>query len=62
MKITNTADGSVIKAVEVSLNEEELINCIEALQTLLDGEGEISYDHAHIEYEDHSVAITFSLI
>ena len=62
MKITNTADGSVMKSVVVSLNEEELSNCIEALQTLLNREGEIKYDRAHIEYEDHSVAITFSMV
>ena len=62
MKITNAADGSVIETVEVSLNEEELMNCIEALQTLLKGEGEIKYDRAHIEYDDHSVAITFTIV
>ena len=61
MKITNTADGSAIKSVDVYLNEEELVNCIEALQTLLNGEGDIKYDRAYIEYEDHSVAITFSI-
>jgi len=62
MKITNSADGAVIEKVDVSLNEEELLNCIEALQTLLNEEGEIKYDRAHIEYEDHSVAITFSIL
>ena len=61
MKITNTADGSAIENVVISLNADELSNCIEALQTLLKGEGEIKYDRAHIEYEDHSVAITFSM-
>ena len=62
MIIKNTADGSVIETVEVSLNKEELSNCIEALQTLLTGEGEIKYDRAHVEYENHSVAITFSKV
>jgi len=62
VKITNTAGGSVINSIVVSLNKDELSNCIEALQTLLNGEGEIKYGRAHVEYDDHSVALTFSMV
>ena len=62
MKIKNATDNLVIERIDIALNEDELTNCIGALQTLLEGEGKIKYDHAHIEYEDHSVAITFSLV
>ena len=62
MKILNAANDSAVESAVISLSEDELSNCIEALRTLLNGEGEIKYDRACVEYEDHSVAITFSMI